>query len=161
MNRTGTALSFRASFVTVAAATAMLVGQFAAAQTTGVSAAESDDALEEIIVTGTPIAQKILDTSFAITVIDSEALKSSPAVGLAALLQNVPGVYGEASGGEENLNISVRGVRSGNGFLTYMSLQEDGLPVFYNGFLEELEFRPDLYTDRVEVTRGGPSAVLT
>ena len=161
MTRTRTGLSFRASFLTAAAATAMLVSQFAVAQTAGVPAAKSDDALQEIIVTGTPIAQKILDTSFAITVIDPEALKSSPAIGLAALLQNVPGIYGEASGGEENLNISVRGVRSGNGFLTYMSLQEDGLPVFYNGFLEELEFRPDLYTDRVEITRGGPAAVLT
>ena len=81
MNRTGTGLSFRASFLTVAAATAMLVGQFAAAQTAGVSAANSDDVLAEIIVTGTPIAQKILDTSFAVTVIDSETLKNSPALG--------------------------------------------------------------------------------
>jgi len=158
MHRTRTGLSFRASFLTVAAATAMLVGQFAAAQTAGVSAAKSDDALEEIIVTGTPIAQKILDTSFAVTVIDSETLKNSPALGLAALLQNVPGIYGEASAGEMNLNISPRGVRGG--FLTYISLQEDGLPIFYNGFLEELEFRPDLYTDRVELTRGGPSGVF-
>jgi outer membrane receptor protein involved in Fe transport len=92
-------------------------------------------------------------------VIDSESLKNSPALGLAALLQQVPGIYGEASAGEENLNISPRGVRGG--FLTYISLQEDGLPIFYNGFLEELEFRPDLYTDRVEITRGGPSGVLT
>src|SRR5258706_275646 len=94
MHRTRTGLSFRASFLTVAAATAMLVGQFAAAQTARVSAAKSEDALEEIIVTGTPIAQKILDTSFAVTVIDPETLKNSPALGLAALLQNVPGIYG-------------------------------------------------------------------
>jgi len=158
MHRTRTGLSFRASFLTAAAATAMLGGQSAAAQTAGVSAAKSDDALEEIIVTGTPIAQKILDTSFAVTVIDPETLKNSPALGLAALLQNVPGIYGEASAGEMNLNISPRGVRGG--FLTYISLQEDGLPIFYNGFLEELEFRPDLYTDRVEITRGGPSGVF-
>ena len=128
MHRTRTGLSFRASFLTAAAATAMLGGQSAAAQTAGVSAAKSDDALEEIIVTGTPIAQKILDTSFAVTVIDPETLKNSPALGLAALLQNVPGIYGEASAGEMNLNISPRGVRGG--FLTYISLQEDGLPIF-------------------------------
>ena len=158
MNRTRIGLSFRASFLTAAAATALLLGQFAAAQTAGVSAANSDDVLEEIIVTGTPIAQKILDTSFAVTVIDAEALKTSPALGLAALLQQVPGLYGEASAGEMNLNISPRGVRGG--FLTYISLQEDGLPIFYNGFLEELEFRPDLYTDHVEITRGGPSGVF-
>jgi iron complex outermembrane recepter protein len=154
MSRTRTGLWLRVSFLTGAAAAAMLIGQLAAAQT-----AKTDDALEEIVVTGTPIAQKILDTSFAVSVIDSETLKNSPALGLAALLQQVPGMYGEASGGEENLNISPRGVRGG--FLTYISVQEDGLPIFYNGFLEELEFRPDLFTDRVEITRGGPSGVLT
>ena len=165
MKKSGKSQGVRAGILAAALiAASALNGQLALAQTAAASAgaaSKAEEPLEEIIVTGTPIAQKILDTSFAITVIDSEALKSSPAIGLAALLQSVPGVYGEASGGEENLNISVRGVRSGNGFLTYMSLQEDGLPVFYNGFLEELEFRPDLYTDRVEVTRGGPSAVLT
>ena len=41
-----------------------------------------------------------------------------------------------------NLNISPRGVRGG--FLDYISLQEDGLPIFYNGFLEELELRRDM-----------------
>jgi iron complex outermembrane receptor protein len=145
------------------AATLALAGPLAVAQTAMTSAStansKSIDPLEEIVVTGTPIAQKILDTSFAITVIDPEALKGSPAIGLAALLQQVPGMYGEASAGEMNLNISPRGVRGG--FLTYISLQEDGLPIFYNGFLEELEFRPDLYTDRVEITRGGPSGILT
>jgi outer membrane receptor protein involved in Fe transport len=154
----------RMSFLTGLAASATFAGQLALAQTAvtsqiGTTAAKVDDALAEIVVTGTPIAQKILDTSFAITVIDPETLKNSPAIGLAALLQHVPGMYGEASAGEENLNISPRGVRGG--FLTYISLQEDGLPIFYNGFLEELEFRPDLYTDRVEITRGGPSGVLT
>ena len=166
MSRTRMGQWLRVSLLTGLAVIATLaMSQLALAQTTTAASSaatpKTDDALQEIVVTGTPIAQKILDTSFAISVIDPEALKSSPAIGLAALLQTVPGFYGEASGGEENLNISVRGVRSGNGFLTYISTQEDGLPVFYNGFLEELEFRPDLYTDRVEITRGGPSAVLT
>jgi len=165
MKKSGNSLWLRAGILTAALfAVSALTGQRVLAQTAAASAgaaSKAEEPLEEIIVTGTPVALKVLDTSFAISVIDSEALKSSPAIGLAALLQNVPGFYGEASGGEENLNISVRGVRAGNGFLTYMSLQEDGLPVFYNGFLEELEFRPDLYTDRVEITRGGPSAVLT
>jgi iron complex outermembrane recepter protein len=165
MKKSGNSLWLRAGILTAALlAVSALTGQQVLAQTATASAgaaSKAEEPLEEIIVTGTPVALKVLDTSFAISVIDPEALKSSPAIGLAALLQNVPGFYGEASGGEENLNISVRGVRAGNGFLTYMSLQEDGLPIFYNGFLEELEFRPDLYTDRVEITRGGPSAVLT
>jgi outer membrane receptor protein involved in Fe transport len=132
-----------------------LAGQFALAQTVEAPT----EKLEEVVVTGTPVAQRILDTSYAVTAINQEALKSTPALGLAALASSVPGLYGEASGGEENLNISPRGVRGG--FLEYISLQEDGLPTIYNGFLEEMEFRKDLTYDRLEVTRGGPSGVLT
>src|ERR1700693_2334137 len=89
--------------------------------------------LDEIVVTGTNIKQTIMQTSFAVTVADQEALKNSSAIGLAALLTSIPGFYGEASAGENNLNISARGVRGG--FLEYISLQEDGLPFLYNGFL--------------------------
>jgi iron complex outermembrane recepter protein len=115
--------------------------------------------LDEIVVTGTNIKQTIMQTSFSVTVADQEALANSPALGLAALLTSIPGFYGEASAGEDNLNISARGVRGG--FLEYISLQEDGLPTFYNGFLEELETRRDLTYGEMEVTRGGPSGVLT
>src|SRR5580704_15208718 len=100
-----------------------------------------------------------MQTSFSVTVVDQEALANSPALGLAALLTTIPGFYGEASAGEDNLNISARGVRGG--FLEYISLQEDRLPTFYNGFLEELEVRRDLTYGQMEVTRGGPSGVLT
>ena len=119
----------------------------------------SGDTLQEVVVTGTNTALKILDTSYAVTAIDQEALKSNPALGLAALASSIPGLYGEASSGEQNLNISPRGVRGG--FVSYISLQEDGLPIIYNGFLEEMEIRKDLTYDRLEVTRGGPSGVLT
>jgi len=158
--------NLRRHLVTLTAAfvaSGVLGAHIAGAQTSTSGAAPSTpatrDELEEIVVTGTPIATKLLDTSFAITVLSQEKLKESPAIGLAALLSDVPGLYGEGSGGEENLNISPRGVRGG--FLEYISLQEDGLPTLYNGFLEELEFRPDLGTDRIEVNRGGPSGVMT
>ena len=146
-----------------AVAAALGGGQWALAQTAASASeatpSETTDRLEEVVVTGTPIATKILDTSYAVTAIDQEALKSTPALGLAALASSIPGLYGEASAGEENLNISPRGVRGG--FLEFISLQEDGLPSLYNGFLEEVEFRKDLTYDRLEVTRGGPSGVLT
>jgi iron complex outermembrane recepter protein len=129
------------------------------ATTPSAAASASGETLEEVVVTGTNTAQKILDTSYAVTAINQEALKSNPALGLAALASSIPGLYGEASAGEENLNISPRGVRGG--FLSYISLQEDGLPIIYNGFLEEMEIRKDLTYDHLEVTRGGPSGVLT
>jgi iron complex outermembrane receptor protein len=117
------------------------------------------DVLQEIVVTGSNEAQRVLDTSYAVTKMDQAELKDSPALGLAALASSIPGLYGEASAGEYNLNISPRGVRGG--FLSYISLQEDGLPFIYNGFLEEMELRKDLTYDSLEVIRGGPSGVLT
>lgn len=115
--------------------------------------------MDTIVITGTSTKQKILDTSFAVSVINQEDLANSPAVGTAALLSKVPGLYAEASGGDSNTNMSARGLKGG--FFNYISLQEDGLPNSYNGFLSEFEFRRDLSYDRVEVTRGGPSGVLT
>jgi len=162
MKKWGKSQLLRTSFLTgTLLAASALTGQFVLAQTSTAPAtpAGTTSELNEIVVTGTTIAQKILETSFAVTAVDQESLKNSPSIGLAALLSTVPGLYGEASAGEVNLNISARGVRGG--FLEYISLQEDGLPFLYNGFLEELELRRDLTYGEMEVTRGGPSGVLT
>src|SRR5580700_8709757 len=76
-------------------ASGVLGAHFAGAQTStsgaAAAATATRDELEEIVVTGTPIAMKLLDTSFAITVLGQEKLKESPAIGLAALLSDVPG----------------------------------------------------------------------
>jgi iron complex outermembrane recepter protein len=162
MKKSGNYQWRRASFLNAALlSSSILSGQIALAQTTPTPATAigAPGELDEIVVTGTNIKQTIMQTSFAVTVVDQEALANSPALGLAALLNNIPGFYGEASAGEDNLNISARGVRGG--FLQYISLQEDGLPFLYNGFLEELELRRDLTYGEMEVTRGGPSGVLT
>jgi iron complex outermembrane receptor protein len=161
MKKSGNSQWLRAGILTATLIAAGAVcGQYAVAQTSSVpSAPAKTSELDEIVVTGTTIAQKIMETSFAVTAVDQETLKNSPAIGLAALLTSVPGLYGEASAGEVNLNISSRGVRGG--FLEYISLQEDGLPIFYNGFLEELELRRDMTYGGMQVTRGGPSGVLT
>jgi iron complex outermembrane recepter protein len=161
MKKSGNSQWLRAGILTATLiAASALSGQYAVAQTSSAPPAPAKTSeLDEIVVTGTTIAQKIMETSFAVTAVDQETLKNSPAIGLAALLTSVPGLYGEASAGEVNLNISSRGVRGG--FLEYISLQEDGLPIFYNGFLEELELRRDMTYSGMEVTRGGPSGVLT
>ena len=127
--------------------------------TTSSAASAPVTALNEVVVTGTTGQQQILETSYAVTAIDQVKLAASPALGLAALLTSVPGLWGEANGGEVNINVSPRGLRGG--FLEYISLQEDGLPVMYNGFLAEYEVRKDLTYGRLEATRGGPSGVLT
>jgi len=171
MNISGTRQWLRASLLTGSLLmVSALSGQYVLAQTAAGNAPGKNAVTEatpvglstdltEIVVTGTYTPQPIMDTSYAVTVMSQEALKDSPALGLAALLSSVPGFYGEGSGGEFNLNISARGVRGG--FLEYLSIQEDGLPILYNGFLEEMELRKDLTYGQLEITRGGPSGVLT
>jgi outer membrane receptor protein involved in Fe transport len=156
-------LSRLLAFFTACSIGALAYGPACAQSTqSGIAATGTEDtgqALNEIVITGATEAQKILDTSYAITTMDSETLKDSPAISLPALLSSVPGIYSESSGGEENLNISARGLRGG--FLEYISLQEDGLPLVYNGFLEELQHRKDIMDDSLQIVRGGPSGVLT
>jgi len=144
MKKSGNSQWLRAGILTATLiAASALSGQYAVAQTsTAPPAPAKTSELDEIVVTGTTIAQKIMETSFAVTAVDQETLKNSPAIGLAALLTSVPGLYGEASAGEVNLNISSRGVRGG--FLEFIKNKEDGLPIFYNGFLEELEVSRDM-----------------
>ena len=63
---------------------------------TSAAANAGNDVLEEVVVTGTNTAQKVLDTSYAVTAINQDQLKTTPALGLAALASLIPGLYGEA-----------------------------------------------------------------
>src|SRR6266700_2568025 len=65
-----------------------------AAATSAAAASAGNDVLEEVVVTGTNVAQKVLDTSYAVTAINQDELKSTPALGLAALASLIPGLYG-------------------------------------------------------------------
>jgi iron complex outermembrane receptor protein len=115
--------------------------------------------LDKYIVTGTDEFGKIteLTSSFDVSMVSHNEITATTAAGVAGLLDAVPGFYGESSGGEVNQNLSVDGLRPG--FFYYISLQEDGLPVMYDGAGSEFQIRGDATYDRVEVVRNGPSAV--
>ncbi|WP_366522293.1 hypothetical protein [uncultured Sphingomonas sp.] len=49
------------------------------------------------------------------------------------MLRNLPGIRVEASGGEGNANISVRGLPVASGGAKFLQLQEDSLPVLEFG----------------------------
>lgn len=116
--------------------------------------------LEEVVVTGTTGRNvTALETSYGVAVLNEEALQRENAVGFADLMDAVPGLWGEPAGGEVNTNLSARGTRSG--FNSYISLQEDGLPVLYSPFFSEYEIRYDATYDRVETILGGPSGIFT
>ena len=119
---------------------------------------------QEIVVTGHAGAgqRTKLDTSYAITTLSNDTLRSRAASSVTETLKSVPGFWVEASGGEGSGNVRARGIPvDGYGSIT---LLEDGLPVQHDpalGYLNaDQAFRVDESIDRVEVVRGGPSSVF-
>ncbi len=122
---------------------------------------EAAKAQQEVVVTGTTAKHRTkLESSVAITTVDQEKLAKIAPHSLADSLQQVPGLWVEASGGEVSNNVSPRGLSGGAAF-AFISLQEDGLPVIYDGELVDVLMREDLTIKRFEAIRGGTSAILS
>ncbi len=114
--------------------------------------------LDELIVTGVFDRRKRIESSIAITTIDSKILDRVVPNSAIEFLRQVPGVYTNTSRGEIFNYVIVRGMVLGN----YVSIQEDGLPIVPapiqitpDGFL-----RADVTMGRLEAVRGGPASIL-
>lgn len=117
--------------------------------------------LERIVVTGSGgRGQTKLESSVSITTLDSEQLAREAPLGTADLLESVPGFWVEDSGGETNNNVAPRGLRGGEGF-RYIGVEEDGLPVVYDGVWVDFYQRQDITIEHMEAVRGGTSGLLT
>ena len=117
--------------------------------------------IEEIVVTGTTSRGRTkLDSSVAITTVNSEQLALEDAFGTADVLELVPGFWVEDSGGEVSNNVAPRGLGGGAAF-RFISIQEDGLPVIYDGQQVDSLQRQDVTIERFEAIRGGTAGVLT
>jgi outer membrane receptor protein involved in Fe transport len=123
-------------------------------------AADDADASPEIVVTGVttrnrPLITSSADVTFATRdEIDRRAPKST-----ADLLELVPGIFVEGTAGEFSNNYSVRGLQGGG--QRFVQLEEDGMPIVYQGGGADFFFSQDLTTDRLEAVKGGSSGVLT
>ncbi len=116
--------------------------------------------LNSFVVTGTATPITEIAASFDVSIVPQIDIVTTPTVGVAGLIDSVPGFYGEASGGENGQNLSVDGLRNSGGFFASISLQEDGLPVQYNGFYAEYQVQPDASYGSVEAVTAGPSTVF-
>ncbi len=135
--------------------------------TTPAAAAEAtDDALklDRVIVTGTSTARSKLKQSVSISTIDGEDVQKLNPSSSADILRSIPGIRSEASGGNGNANISVRGLPSSDGGGRYVQLQEDGLPILLFGDIAfgtaDEFFRTTYSLDTIETIRGGSSGTL-
>ncbi len=121
------------------------------------------NSLDEVVVTGSSNPKKKIESSVAITTMGVEQIKEAAPQSSADLLKSVPGIYVESSGGEAGNNIFVRGIPA-DGSFRYVSVEEDGMPVFASpeamfGNIDNY-FRVDETVKRLEAVRGGSSSIF-
>lgn len=120
--------------------------------------------LDDVVITGVVNPKSKISTSISMTTIKAEdILKSSPRT-TAEILRTIPGIRSEASGGDGNTNISVRGIPISAGGSKYLQLQEDGLPVLMFGDIafatSDIFLRTDFNVGRIEAIRGGSASTV-
>ena len=129
-------------------------------------AADAEPVLDDntIIVTGVARAQNRLESSVSLSVVDAESIADLNPRSAADLVRLIPGIRSEASGGEGNANIAVRGIPVSTGGARYIQLQEDGLPVLEFGDIifgnADNFVRADRNVGRVEAVRGGSASTF-
>lgn len=142
----------------VAVAAALAIASIGAAQAQTLN-------LDEVVVTGTATRASKMKQSVSVSTMSTEAIEMAAPSNAADVLRAVPGIRAEASGGDGNANINVRGLPSPDGGARYAQFQENGLPVMLFGDImfgnADNFYRIDHNLDHLEVIRGGSSAVAT
>jgi len=126
---------------------------------------ESDDmALTEVVVTAVNNQSNRLSTSLSVSSLRAADIEKAAPRTTAEIFRSIPGVRAEASGGDGNTNITVRGVPLSSGGSKYLQLQEDGLPVLQFGDIAfataDIFLRADQNISRIEAIRGGSASTL-
>jgi outer membrane receptor protein involved in Fe transport len=120
--------------------------------------------LETILVTATSTATSKMRSSVSVSTLDPDQILQSAPSSVADILRDIPGIRAEASGGEGNANISVRGLPLASGGAKYVQFQEDGLPVLQFGDIDfatpDTFMRFDNNIANVEVVRGGSASTF-
>jgi outer membrane receptor protein involved in Fe transport len=118
----------------------------------------------EIIVTAVARGQNRIESSVSVSSIGAETIANLAAPSAADLIRQIPGIRSEASGGEGNANIAVRGLPVSTGGARYIQLQEDGLPILEFGDIifgnADNFLRADRSVARVEAVRGGSASTF-
>lgn len=121
--------------------------------------------LDEVVVTGVVNPKSKLESSVSVTTLSPKTIEQSAPRTTAEIFRTIPGIKAEASAGDGNTNITVRGVPISAGGSRYLQLQEDGLPVLLYGDIafstQDQYIRFDRTIDRVEAIRGGSAATTT
>ncbi len=156
----------RSSYIVLGAMTAALVPLAVAHAQTAASATTqaSPLSLDKIVVTGTARKVTKMKSSVSVSTLGAQAIAVSGASSAADVIRNIPGVQSQASGGESNANVTVRGLPISAGGSRYVQFQENGLPVLDFGDIAfatpDSFIRIDGMLDQVQVVRGGSASTL-
>ncbi|MFQ5651255.1 MAG: TonB-dependent receptor domain-containing protein [bacterium] len=122
--------------------------------------------MDAIVVSGTPggAGTSKREASFAVTTIEVADIRQFSPSSTANLLELVPGVWSESSGGVAGANIDVRGL-PGGGDAPFVTMSINGAPIYGTEMLSFFEqssiFRVDETVAGAEALRGGPNAVFS
>lgn len=129
-----------------------------------VQLAEDIIGLNAVVVTGVANPTSKLESSVSISTLNPKSIDNTVFRTTAEIFRSIPGIRSEASGGEGNTNITVRGVPISAGGSKYVQLQEDGLPILLFGDIafatSDIFMRADNSISRIEAIRGGSASIL-
>ncbi len=118
---------------------------------------------DAVVVTGVQNPKTKLQSSVAISTMNSAQIRENAPMSTADLLQTIPGFVVETSGGEVGNNLFARGIPAAGAY-EFVQIQEDGLPVFEDGALQFANadnwVRVDETVERMESVRGGSGSIF-
>ena len=121
---------------------------------------DSDEVIEEIVVTGTGVERTGFETPQSVVQYSEEDLRSFNSSSQADILTQLTGVSAEGGGGEVATNVFHRALPSGGQF-SFTPLNYDGMPSFstfgLNSSAFDVYYRNDLGIARSEFVSGGVS----
>ncbi len=121
--------------------------------------AADTSSMQEIIVTGNTSGKRTLfNSSSDVTLASTADIQRKAPRSTADVLELVPGIFVQGTAGPVSNNYSVRGL--GGGGQTFITLEEDGMPIIYQGAGADEYFQNDITIDRVEAVEGGTSGIL-
>lgn len=156
-----TAALFVMAFAGVSGAKAQTVDDSAAASDAAQTGTGEEDS---ILVTGRlgNTTQRKVDASYSITTISDAELRERAIGNLAEAMQQIPGVWADASAGVTANNTRVRGIPRGG--YESLAVYEDGLPIQHDPGINWINVDQFLRIDEsysgIEAVRGGPSSIF-